>query len=219
MGLEVPAAVRKFPPLRGHIRLVGFDKVANDELVRELGGGCHFRSVELKDSSGRLGQHMLNKCVDVIENLTIFPLESNHEGLHELKFAKLTVLRRLTLRILLSRFSVLGSLVPSILDINSPHFKELVFEIGELPTLLYGEPSGFLGDFWGQVDGFLDHRFAKGNRDFKLILRTSEDHHQKIFRRHVREAFPLLANRGCIRFEISPLLEKTLELTSPVVLR
>lgn len=119
-----------------------------------------------------------------------------------LKFTEVVVLRRLTIRVMftrMARFS-LGSLPFS--TIASPVFSEFVLELDGLSS----HPDPLSPEYWGHwewIDEFLQGRFAD-HGDFKLIIRTGKLRDPEIFQGHARNTFPLLASRGCIRFEMTP---------------
>lgn len=134
-------------------------------------------------------------------------LSIGYSELDELRFTDLTVLRRLTLRTTFFRMSNLprDALCITLSSITSPSFSEFVLELGILPF-----PSGLRFELWDdcdEVDSFLEERFAK-NRDFKFIIKTSELHDRGAFERYAKEAFPLLAGTGRLRFEISDSVDK-----------
>jgi hypothetical protein len=86
---------------------------------------------------------------------------------------------------------------PPILTISSPVFSEFVLELGILSAF----PSWEHQDYWEGIDGFLEQRYAK-HGGFKLIIRQCESHFWDTLQTDVKEAFPLLESRGCIRFDI-----------------
>lgn len=83
----------------------------------------------------------------------------------------------------------------------SPVFSEFVLELGKLPSQ-FSRPSW---DHWGRwyiIDRYLEEIFAE-HGDFSLIVRTGKLYDRETFQTHAQERFPLLAERGCIRFETS----------------
>lgn len=116
------------------------------------------------------------------------------------------VLRRLTIRVLFTQVASIPFGPLPISTIASPVFSEFVLELGGLNS----HPSWLPPEDWGsweEIDEFLNGQFT--NRGgFKLIIRTDELHDPTTFQRHATDAFPLLASRGCIRFETTPLIEK-----------
>ena len=74
-GVTIPDIVDQFPPLRGHLRLVGLGGAVRwpTDFVRELGNGINFRSVEIEESSAGYTQDVLNACAGTIEYLTLVP--------------------------------------------------------------------------------------------------------------------------------------------------
>ena len=75
-----PAAIEQPPPLRGRLRLVGYDTTFEwPDLVHELPNGINFRSVELESFFGERVSHVLQACAHTLEDLTIVPYE---DGTH-----------------------------------------------------------------------------------------------------------------------------------------
>ena len=74
-GVTTPAVVYQFPPLRGHLRLVGLGGNVQwpMDFARELGGGINFRSVEIEEPSASYPQDILNACGGTLESLTLVP--------------------------------------------------------------------------------------------------------------------------------------------------
>ena len=72
-GVTVPAVIAKFPPLRGHLRLVGLGLTPrwSAALIHEFRNGVDFRSVEIEESSAGYAQDILNACAGTIESLTL----------------------------------------------------------------------------------------------------------------------------------------------------
>lgn len=70
-----PAIVNQFPPLRGHLQIVGIRGTIRwpNEFSQELRGGINFRSVEIEDSSAGYTQDILNGCAGTLESLTLVP--------------------------------------------------------------------------------------------------------------------------------------------------
>ena len=129
------------------------------------------------------------------------PPPTGHRQFHSLEFTELTVLRRLTLRMVFTRMSSLAFTFLPILTVSSPVFCEFVLELGGRPFPLSGPSWGYRGR-WEEIDGFLEQRFAR-HGGFKFIIRTSKVHDWETFQAHGKEAFPLLESRGCIRFQMS----------------
>src|SRR5579872_2342949 len=118
-----------------------------------------------------------------------------------LRFARLTVLRRLTLRVATPRFSVVDRFLlhQSLPTVVSPAFCELVLEIDGFPSHFESTPSELWGD-WGSTDKILKNRFAN-REDFKMTIRVDKIYDNKRFQGYVKKGFPLLARKGCIHFE------------------
>lgn len=116
------------------------------------------------------------------------------------------ILRRLIIRVLFTRVSgiTFGSLPIS--TIASPAFSEFVLELGGLSSHLNGLPPEYWGP-WASIDGFLKERFANRG-EFKLIIRTGKLADPETFQKHTKKKFQSLASRGCIHFEMTPLIEK-----------
>lgn len=79
-GVAVPAAIDKFPPLCGHLRLAGFDNTTQWPMhfAQELRKGMNFRSVELESAFfGDNAQQILIGCAGTIEDLIIVPSETS----------------------------------------------------------------------------------------------------------------------------------------------
>jgi len=85
--------------------------------------------------------------------------------------------------------------------ITSPVFSEFVLELGKLPSQ-FSRSSWEHWGHWGHVDKFFGERFA-GRGDLNLIVRTGKLYDRETFQMHAQERFPLLAEKGCIRFETS----------------
>ena len=76
----VPPTIDRFPPLRGHLRLAGFNDLTQWPMhfADEFRSRMNFRSVELE--SEFFGEHVeriLSECADTIEDLTIAPSETS----------------------------------------------------------------------------------------------------------------------------------------------
>lgn len=71
----LPAIVDQFPPLCGHLRLVGLGGATRwpMDFTHDLQGGINFRSVEIEESSAGYAQDLLSACAGTIENLTLVP--------------------------------------------------------------------------------------------------------------------------------------------------
>lgn len=61
------------PPLRGHLRLVGYayDYQWQIAFAHELPNGINFRSVELDGFFGTYAQHILEACAQTLQTLTL----------------------------------------------------------------------------------------------------------------------------------------------------
>ena len=70
-GANVPATIDQFPPLRGHLRLVGLGGALPwpRGFARELRKGVNFRSVEIEESSAGYAQDILGACAGTVESL------------------------------------------------------------------------------------------------------------------------------------------------------
>jgi hypothetical protein len=126
--------------------------------------------------------------------------------LWDLKFTKLKVLRRLTIRVMFTRVSDITFGTLPIASITSPVFSEFVLELGGLSS----HPGGLPPEYWGRwerIDGFFKGRFAN-HGEFKLVIRTGELHNPETFQRHAKVIFPSLASGGCLHFEMTPSMEK-----------
>lgn len=70
-------AINRFPPLCGHLRLVGYKTTAewpgSADPTHGLPDGFNFRSVELEDYPDRCIQQLLRSCAHTLVNLTIVP--------------------------------------------------------------------------------------------------------------------------------------------------
>lgn len=154
---------------------------------------------------------ILARCT--VESLTnpppfFFSSSAGFVDLRYLNFTQLTLLRVLTFRVVLPQGSILrhGPLLRAVSTIASPVFRELVLELGGLPSHTNRSPSNYWGQ-WAETDRFLEERYA-GCGDFKLVLRTGKLRDRETFQAHTEETFPLLAKRGCIHFETSEFVEK-----------
>ncbi|KAF9781818.1 hypothetical protein BJ322DRAFT_1078578 [Thelephora terrestris] len=188
----------------GHFRLAHIDGTVHwpTDFAYELGNGFTFQSVELEDSFGDHGQHLLDTCSDNIKDLTITPSSKGYQLLKTLKLKEIKDLRRLTIRPVYLTYSDLAFDFPPILTITSTTLSELVLELGRLRPSLYEICWGR----WGKTDRFLYQRFAKQG-EFRLIIRAGNIYALDAFQRHAKEGFPLLASRGCIYFETSPSID------------
>ena len=90
--------------------------------------------------------------------------------------------------------------------ITSPAFCEFALELSGFPSHFTQPSSVYWGD-WGDINQLLEERFAMSG-DFRIIITTGKLYDRETFRRHAEEIFPLLASRGCIRFETSFLIDK-----------
>jgi hypothetical protein len=90
--------------------------------------------------------------------------------------------------------------------ISSSLFHEFVLEISRIPVDFCGSYSLYWGE-WERIDRFLEKRFAT-RQNFRLVIRTGELCDKETFEKHAKETFPFMADRGCIRFESSNLIEK-----------
>jgi hypothetical protein len=74
-GVIVPAIVDQFPPLRGHLRLVGLGGAVRwpTDFAHELQSGINFRSVEIEESSAGYTQDILSACAGTVESLSLVP--------------------------------------------------------------------------------------------------------------------------------------------------
>lgn len=143
-------------------------------------------------------------------SLTICELLANFLPVGYLDLGRIGDLRRLTLRTVFSQLMDLGlRLIHSVLStIHSPIFSELVLEMCGLPSHFSRSSLEHWGD-WGEVDRFLEDQFATRG-DFRLIVKTGRVYDSETFQRHAKEAFPLLANRERIHFEIFHSIDKYL---------
>ena len=222
----IPSTINKSPPFRGHLRLAGVETMAQwpVKFVRKLPNKINFRSVELEDFFGHHAQHTLNACsstledvaiivdghgacdplsllLTMVEHLTNFPLVGC-DGLHELNFTRITILRRLTLRIMFPMLSeALKLSTEAVSTITSPLFCEFVLELSGLLPHFRALSRTYKSDQLRELDRFLADRFAD-REDFTFIVRTPKLHDRETFEWHAREVFSSLANRGRIRFEM-----------------
>lgn len=118
-----------------------------------------------------------------------------------LRFTKLSVLRRLTLRIAFPHMFTFERtlLLRALSTIVSPNFCEFALELCKLPPH-FKRPSSELWGSWGKIDEFLVGRFSE-REGFKVVIRLDNLDDWETFRRHARKSFPLLARKGCIYFE------------------
>ena len=79
--------------------------------------------------------------------------------------------------------------------VTSPIFHELVLEVGGRSSRLDITEWGH----WRTVDKFLEERFVNRG-EFSLVIRTGGLCDEEVFRKRGKEAFPLLAGRGCVNF-------------------
>ena len=132
-----------------------------------------------------------------MELLPNFLLTGNRE-FQGLGFTGHLVLRRLSLRIafLDVPISPPSPLLYALSTITSPTFCEFVLE---LPPKI-DRPDFHDWSGWEEIDRVLEERFAT-RKYFRLIIRTGRFYDQETFQMHTKEIFPLLADRGLIRFE------------------
>ena len=90
---------------------------------------------------------------------------------------------------------------PPVLTITSTVFCEFVLVLGRDRI----RPDRIPGGRWAEIDRFLYERFAKRG-DFRFVIQADDLDVLDSFRRGTQEGFPLLAGRGCIHFEICPLI-------------
>ena len=120
-----------------------------------------------------------------------------------LEFTEITVLRRLTLRMVSPQ--ALDVFVGALSTITSPVFRELVHEVnGRSCRSSRTYPELWL--CWKKIDKFLEGRFAEQG-DFRVVIRTGELYNREPFRAHMKKAFPFLAKRGQVGFEASRALD------------
>lgn len=119
--------------------------------------------------------------------------------LRYLRFTGIKTLRRLTIRTAFTPVSgVTFGFIP-LSTVTSTVFREIVLELGGRPSRFDGPSPVFWGR-WEEIDRLIEQRFAKDG-DFRLIFRTVELDDREGFQRHAEGTFPLLAGRGCLRFE------------------
>src|SRR5579872_6987111 len=111
-------------------------------------------------------------------------------------------LRRLTFRLSSRQMSIIQRdvLLRVLATITSPVFCEFVLELSGVPSQFTGPSSAYWGR-WGSIDDFIDERFSQRG-DFRVIISTGELCDWENFQWHAKRAFPLLAKRGCIHFEM-----------------
>lgn len=122
-------------------------------------------------------------------------------GLLGLELANLSILRRLTLRVLpgpRAPFSAHTHFLRLLSTVASPVFREFVFEPHDRNSsesaLMYWHP-------WKGVDELLEERFSREG-DFRVVIRTGGlIYDQRTLQLVATEGFPLLAGRGCVHFE------------------
>ena len=116
------------------------------------------------------------------------------------------VLCRLTLRLTFHQVINFkrGIFIGVLSTITSPVFCEVALEISKVPLHFDGPSSDHWGS-WKEIDELLQNRFARYG-SFRLLIRTGELHDPETFQMHAKETFPLLANRGRVRFETSVLI-------------
>ena len=220
------ATPERTPPLRGCLRLVGYGLRMQFwmPLFREPPKGFNFRSVELCNNYPMHGaQHALSACARTLEVLTIEAYSPGKLRLQFLpsaiadrfsdpsaifvvwpyfKLTEMAVLHRLTVRTTFDQLSIQhndGSFLGMLSTIVSPAFCEFVLELGGSSSLPSGESMEEWGP-WGGFDNLFENNFAR-NRDFRLIIRTSEFSDWEELRKLAEQSFPLLAGRGCIYLE------------------
>ena len=118
-----------------------------------------------------------------------------------LNLTKLTILRRLTLRMPFSQASTFerDPFFGTLSTITSPTFCELVIELLWAPFHFDGSPVKHWGH-WEVIDEFIAENFAHRG-DFRLIIRVNWLYDQETFRMHAMEIFRSSTKKGCIRFE------------------
>lgn len=220
-----PVIVDRSPPLRGHLRLVGYPTTGDVSVVFacELSNDFNFRTVELEYFFRDRVQHILDSCADTLENLTIVPaglgkhllsflllptakrlfyfLRAGDGQLGGLELGRIAGLRRFTLRMKFDHVSNLrrNSLLEVLSTITSPVFCEFVLEVDVLPVQFNGSYSKDWG-CWTEIDRLLKKRFAR-HGTFRLVIRTGKLDDEETFKRHAKERFPLLAKKGYVHFE------------------
>lgn len=119
-----------------------------------------------------------------------------------LNFAKLTVLRRLTLRMEFSQVSTFerDPFLRALSTIASPLFCEFVIELDRPPVHFDRSPLEHWGR-WGAIDRFLAGKLAQPG-DFRFVIRANRLRDQETFQKHAVESFRLSARKGCIHFEM-----------------
>ena len=112
------------------------------------------------------------------------------------------VLRCLTLRLVFPLLPVFerDHLLKALSTSRSPIFSEFVLELGGLPVYFSRSSSEHWG-CWEEIDNFLEE-FSRHD-DFRFIIRTDKPYDLEVFQSHAREAFPSLASKGCIYFEMA----------------
>lgn len=125
-----------------------------------------------------------------------------------LNFSGSMVLRRLTFRVPFPELSVLSLevILRALSTIVSPAFSEFTLELGKLPSQFSRHPSEHWGR-WNEIDKLFGGQLGERG-DFRLIVRTGKLYDRETFRVHAQESFPLLARRGCIRFETSHSIDE-----------
>ena len=220
----IPVIIDQFPPLRGHLRLVGPEAglvgLRLIEFTRELGKEINFRSVEIEDCL--CPPRILNDCASTIEDLIIAPdwfgtrrrlplllaakwltsvLPTGYDQLRDFNFRDIAGLRRLTLRTAFTPDYGLAFSFTPISTITSPVFREFVLEVDGIPSNCDGTNMRPWGR-WGETDTLIAERVVKDG-DFRFTIRTGKLHRPERFRMQARWFFPLAARSGCIHFETS----------------
>jgi hypothetical protein len=125
-----------------------------------------------------------------------------------LSLKKNPVLRQLTFRVAFPWVPalLLDSTLSALSTITSLVFCEFILELGKLPSQ-FSLPSSEHWGNWSEVDRLFENQFA-GRGDFRVTIRTGKLYDRETFQAHAKENFPLLARRGCIRFETSHSIDQ-----------
>ena len=115
-------------------------------------------------------------------------------------------LHQLTLRVAFPNLLLLPPELEVLSTVSPPTFREFVLELGKLPSHFSCPSWQHWGD-WDDIDKLFAERFAE-REDFRLVIRTGKLYDRETLQRHAKERFPLLAERGCIRFETSHLVDQ-----------
>ena len=128
---------------------------------------------------------------------------TGRDSLLGLRFANLVVLRRLTLRVSFGSyipFSEHALFLGLLSTITSPVFREFVFEPHD-PNFRPSESAPVYWDPWKTVDELLEERFSE-EEDFRVIIRTGGlPYDQETLQIFATKGFPLLTERGCVKFD------------------